>query len=79
MSTRDTSTPSDDAPDPRRWQALALVCVAFFMTVVDLTIVNVALPSIQRSLHLATPSLNWVISFYALAKAAIREYIQRHR
>ena len=37
------------------------------MLVLDDTIVNVALPSMQRSLHLATSHLNWVISFYALA------------
>jgi hypothetical protein len=35
-------------PDPRRWKALALVCVAFFMTVLDVSIVNVALPSRVR-------------------------------
>ena len=35
-------------PDPRRWKALALVCAAFFMTVLDVSIVNVALPSIGR-------------------------------
>ena len=35
-------------PDPRRWQALVLVCVAFFMTVLDVSIVNVALPSIGQ-------------------------------
>src|SRR6516162_4311300 len=40
---------------------------AQLMLVLDDTIVNVALPSMQRSLHLATPNLNWVISFYALA------------
>jgi len=33
--------------EPRRWQALALVCVAFFMTIFDVSIVNVALPSIK--------------------------------
>src|SRR6478736_1254988 len=41
-----TTTVTAAAPDPRRWQALALVCVAFFMTVLDVSIVNVALPSI---------------------------------
>src|SRR2546428_8275122 len=52
MSTPDTSTLPDAAlghhePDPHRWRALALVCVAFFMTVLDGTIVTVALPSIK--------------------------------
>ena len=52
--------------DPRRWQALALVCVAFFMTVLDVSIVNVALPSIGRSLHFSQTGLQWVITAYAI-------------
>jgi EmrB/QacA subfamily drug resistance transporter len=52
--------------DPRRWQALALVCVAFFMTVLDVSIVNVALPSIGRSLHFSETGLQWVITAYAI-------------
>jgi EmrB/QacA subfamily drug resistance transporter len=54
------------APDPRRWQALALVCVAFFMTVLDVSIVNVALPSIGRSLRFSETGLQWVITAYAI-------------
>jgi EmrB/QacA subfamily drug resistance transporter len=53
-------------PDPRRWQALALVCVAFFMTVLDVSIVNVALPSIGRSLHFSETGLQWVVTAYAI-------------
>ena len=53
-------------PDPRRWQALAVVCVAFFMTVLDVSIVNVALPSIGRSLHFSQTGLQWVITAYAI-------------
>src|SRR5438876_3123641 len=53
-------------PDPRRWQALALVCVAFFMTILDVSIVNVALPSIGRSLHFSETGLQWVITAYAI-------------
>jgi EmrB/QacA subfamily drug resistance transporter len=53
-------------PDPRRWQALALVCVAFFMTVLDVSIVNVALPSIGRSLNFSETGLQWVITAYAI-------------
>jgi EmrB/QacA subfamily drug resistance transporter len=53
-------------PDPRRWQALALVCVAFFMTILDVSIVNVALPSIKNSLHVSDSSLQWVLIAYAI-------------
>src|SRR5437868_1708146 len=54
------------APDPRRWQALALVCVAMFMTVLDVSIVNVALPSIKTALNVAEKDLQWVITAYAI-------------
>jgi EmrB/QacA subfamily drug resistance transporter len=47
--------------------SLLVIATAQLMLVLDDTIVNVALPSMQRSLHIATPHLNWVISFYALA------------
>ena len=53
-------------PDPRRWQALAVVCVAFFMTVLDVSIVNVALPSIKTSLHVGESSLQWVLIAYTI-------------
>src|SRR5882762_11659088 len=71
MSTPDTSTLPDSAlghhePDPRRWQALALVCVAFFMTVLDGTIVTVALPSIKNSLHVSDNRLQWVLIAYTI-------------
>ena len=53
-------------PDPRRWKALALVCAAFFMTVLDVSIVNVALPSIGEALDFSRDSLQWVITAYAI-------------
>ncbi len=53
-------------PDPMRWKALAVVCAAFFMTVLDVSIVNVALPSIGRSLHFSRDSLQWVVTAYAI-------------
>jgi EmrB/QacA subfamily drug resistance transporter len=54
------------APDPRRWKALAVVCAAFFMTVLDVSIVNVALPSIGKALDFSRESLQWVITAYAI-------------
>ena len=45
---------STDAPDPNRWKALGVCLVAGFMTLLDVSIVNVALPSIQTGLHAAT-------------------------
>src|SRR5437764_1723792 len=53
-------------PDPNRWKALAIVCAAFFMTVLDVSIVNVALPSIGSSLHFSEANLQWVITAYAI-------------
>src|SRR6185436_18436614 len=53
-------------PDPKRWWALALLCSAFFMVILDVSIVNVALPSIQKDLHFAQNDLQWVLSAYAL-------------
>src|SRR6476620_11386589 len=53
--------------DPRRWKALAIVCAAFFMTVLDVSIVNVALPSIGRALDFSRENLQWVITAYSIA------------
>jgi EmrB/QacA subfamily drug resistance transporter len=62
-----TRLPSDPAvPDPRRWWALAAVATAQLMVGLDLTIMNIALPSVQRSLHLSDPGRQWVITIFAL-------------
>ena len=53
-------------PDPRRWKALALLCGAFFMVILDAAIVVVALPSIETDLGFAPQDLQWVLSAYAL-------------
>jgi EmrB/QacA subfamily drug resistance transporter len=50
-----------------RWRAFSLLAVAYFMTAVDLTIVNVALPTIGRKLHIAESDLQWVVTAYSLA------------
>lgn len=49
-----------------RWRALVVLAAAQFMVVVDLTVVNVALPSIQRGLHISLADLSWVINVYAI-------------
>ena len=49
-----------------RWRAFALLAVAYFMTIVDLTVVNVSLPTIGRDLHFSETSLQWVVTAYAL-------------
>jgi|KBSSwiStaDraftv2_1062776.scaffolds.fasta_scaffold237076_2 EmrB/QacA subfamily drug resistance transporter len=50
----------------RRWRAFSLIAVAFLMIVVDLTITNVALPTIGRKLHFPQQDLQWVVTAYAL-------------
>src|SRR5207244_12444699 len=52
--------------DPRRWWALALLCGAFFMVLLDGTITIVALPSIGADLGFSEQGLQWVLSAYAL-------------
>jgi EmrB/QacA subfamily drug resistance transporter len=54
------------ALDPRRWWALALLCGAFFMVILDAAIVIVALPSIESDLGFSEQGLQWVVSAYAL-------------
>ena len=52
--------------DPRRWIALAVIVAAQFMVVLDVAIVNVALPSIRTDLHFSQESLQWVITAYSI-------------
>ena len=49
------------SPHINRWRAFALLAVAYFMTIIDLTIVNVSLPTIARDLHFTETSLQWVV------------------
>jgi EmrB/QacA subfamily drug resistance transporter len=57
----------DSTPDPRRWKALALLCTAFFMVILDSAIVVVALPSIDADLAFGAGDLQWVLSAYLLS------------
>jgi EmrB/QacA subfamily drug resistance transporter len=58
--------PQDTSLDPRRWWVLALLCGAFFMVILDASIVFVALPSIGGDLGFSDQGLQWVVSAYAL-------------
>jgi len=53
--------------EPHRWRILAVVATAFFMTILDVSIVNVALPSIAKDLDFPQQDLQWVITAYAIA------------
>jgi EmrB/QacA subfamily drug resistance transporter len=64
--TEEPATRDADARDGR-WIALYVLCVGMLMIVLDVTIVNVALPSIQEDLHFSTASLAWVVNAYLIA------------
>jgi EmrB/QacA subfamily drug resistance transporter len=55
----------------RKWRALLIVCVAVFMLLLDITVVNVALPDIQKELHTSFTDLQWVVDAYALMLATV--------
>src|SRR3954470_19502379 len=55
------------ADDPARWTALVVLCVGMLMIVLDTTVVNVALPSIQEDLEFSTSGLAWVVNAYLIA------------
>ncbi|MFG1687201.1 DHA2 family efflux MFS transporter permease subunit [Nonomuraea sp. NPDC049269] len=55
-----------EATDPQRWKALVLLCVAQFMLILDVTVINVALPSIGADLHLDRVPLTWAVTSYTL-------------
>jgi EmrB/QacA subfamily drug resistance transporter len=57
---------AEPVADERRWKALAVCLTAGFMTLLDTSIVNVAVPSMQQGLHAAQADLSWVVSGYAL-------------
>ncbi len=57
------------APDPRRWPALFVLLIANFMNLIDVTIVNVALPSMRENLGATDSQIEWVVAAYILAFA----------
>ena len=63
---RGTAPSAEERSERRRWLALAVLCLGQLMIVLDATIVNVALPSIQRDLHFTQSDLTWVIDGYLI-------------
>jgi EmrB/QacA subfamily drug resistance transporter len=59
------------APDPRRFLILAICCMSLFIVGLDITIVNIALPSIRRDLHASVSELQWTIDSYTLVLASL--------
>src|ERR1700739_651234 len=57
---------TEQVPQVRKWRAFTVLAVAYFMTIVDLTIVNVSLPTIGRALHFSEANLQWVITAYGI-------------
>jgi DHA2 family multidrug resistance protein-like MFS transporter len=58
-------------PDPRRWKALWVICAAIFLSAIDMTIVNVALPNIADDLNADVNELQWVVEGFLLALASL--------
>src|SRR5215475_869537 len=60
-----------DDPDPRRWLTLVVLLLAAFMNLLDISIVNIAIPSIQRNLHASYADVQWALAGYTLAYALV--------
>lgn len=81
VQTEDAAGPDDAAapndavgrggPEPHKWWTLVAVCLGTFMLLLDVTVVNVALPDIQLALHASFSDLQWVVDAYALTLAAL--------
>jgi len=62
-----SSTDTTNTPDPRRWLILAVIGLAQLMVVLDISVVNIALPSAQAALHFSDTDRQWIITAYALS------------
>ena len=63
---RTADVPTPGAPDPKRWWVLGAVCLSVLLVLTDVTIVNVALPTLSRDLGASTSDLQWVVDAYTL-------------
>jgi EmrB/QacA subfamily drug resistance transporter len=68
---RPTESPADVELDPRRWWALAVLCLSLLLIVMDNTIINVALPTIQEDLGATGSQLQWIVDAYVLVFAGL--------
>src|SRR5690348_3294243 len=64
--SREGGTAMTARPDPRRWYALALLCTASFMVILDASSVVIAVPSIERHLHFGPGGVQWVLTAYVV-------------
>ena len=74
--TSTTSTPTNPedpraAAHRRRWKTLAVLCLSLLITVLDTTVVNVALPTLDRTLHASSSGLEWIVDAYTLVFAGL--------
>jgi EmrB/QacA subfamily drug resistance transporter len=65
------AVPPDAAADPRRWLTLVILLLAAFMNLLDISIVNIAIPSIQRNLQASYADVQWALAAYTLAYAVV--------
>ena len=80
LGDRTLDRPSEGAvepPDPRRWRALAVLGTAFFMVILDSTIVLTAVPSMQDQLNLSVAGVQWVLTGYAVAFGGLMLFFGR--
>jgi EmrB/QacA subfamily drug resistance transporter len=71
--TRDipAARPEAAEPSPTRWLALAVLCVSLLMVSLDNTVLNVALPTLERDLHATTTELQWIVDAYVIVFAGL--------
>src|SRR6059036_2169895 len=66
LQTTEVEMNAESKTQIHRWRAFVVLAVSFFMTIVDLTIVNVALPTIGTDLHFSETNLQWIVTAYGL-------------
>ena len=71
MTTNTTTVTPQAKTDSRRWWVLAVLCLSVLLVVIDNTIVNVALPTISRTLSASTQGLQWIVDAYTLVFAGL--------